>query len=524
MATFDVNDDELEKSENFLDSVEEPVTETNEKESYFPSHQVKVEIEESYVTKKKGSDEPPKVRDHNEPAIKNKEPIISLLRENNITVEQILEFHEDLFNNVAEGKVAETDEGYKWTAAILEALAHTMLENTPRKATEREGSVWTNTLKYGDHSLRGGQPKLQLPNRKLTNDETLLFLSHKANIGAPYDVFLPRSGIWVKIRTPTLTEIAALHTKLGQLKISLGAESKGAIYSNAQSLLLNIVTSLALSCVVASNYKFNTPTDLEHVIDVMDEPFLHHGLAAALYPDGFNYSHPCVADPTTCNHVEEAKLNMSTLTWYDKLCFSEGQLQHISKRFNPCSEDDLKAYSEGFRINTSKIIRIGQIGIRLAIPKIAHRRLCGDRWIDSIIDQTEGSFNEPVHGPQRGAYIERLKNITAARQFTHFVDKLYTLSDDDSEEPEEIPANEDIIERFLSDVVSDQEYLDMFNNEVQDFINQSIVGIIALKNWNCPVCKSPAAKKFHERLPHLVPVDMLSTFFTLAGKKQNRVK
>ncbi|MFO5979453.1 hypothetical protein ACLBSL_32735, partial [Klebsiella pneumoniae] len=93
---------------------------------------------------------------------------------------------------------------------------------------------------------------------------------------------------------------------------------------------VNVVSSFALACVIQSNYKFNTPTDLVHVISVADGPFLHHALAATMYPDGFNYSYPCIADANTCNHIETAKLNMSTLVQYDLLAFSEEQKKYIT--------------------------------------------------------------------------------------------------------------------------------------------------------------------------------------------------
>ncbi|MFO5795334.1 hypothetical protein, partial [Klebsiella pneumoniae] len=108
------------------------------------------------------------------------------------------------------------------------------------------------------------------------------------------DSFLPHSGICVKLRAPTGTVVAVLQARLAQLKIRLGAESKGMLFSNMAAVLLNMVSSLALACVIQSNYKFNTPTDLEHVISVADEPFLHHALAATMYPDGFNYSYPTI--------------------------------------------------------------------------------------------------------------------------------------------------------------------------------------------------------------------------------------
>lgn len=467
------------------------------------------------------------IRDASEPAIKDSASILTLLRENPQTVYDFLDHNKELFKAFADNKVDDTSDGVKWTAAILEGLAHSIVEDSPIGATAREGSEWSSEIPYGEKIIRPGRPVFNTNGRKMTDDETLVFLTRKANIGTPYDTFLPHSGIWVKLRAPTGTEVAALQARLAQLKIRLGAESKGMLFSNMAAVLLNMVSSLALACVIQSNYKFNTPTDLEHVISVADEPFLHHALAATMYPDGFNYSYPCIADANTCNHIETAKLNMSTLVQYDLLAFSEEQKKYIARKFNACTESDLKTYKEGFRIETQVTEMFGDVGVVLEMCTIADRRESGDSWINSIIDMTQGSFNEPVDGPQRSQYIARLQKISIARQFSHFVKEIKVREDDDGESSEDnirtATTNRETIEKFLTNILSTPEYNDRFINAVSNFIDSQLIGMIAITSWNCPVCESPAATKFKERFPHLIPIDMLSTFFTLAASKSNRM-
>ncbi|MFO5979523.1 hypothetical protein ACLBSL_33095, partial [Klebsiella pneumoniae] len=72
-------------------------------------------------------------------------------------------------------------------------------------ATAREGSEWSSGIPYGEKIIRPGRPVFNTNGRKMTDDETLVFLTRKANIGTPYDTFLPHSGIWVKLRAPTGT-------------------------------------------------------------------------------------------------------------------------------------------------------------------------------------------------------------------------------------------------------------------------------------------------------------------------------
>ncbi|MFO5795627.1 hypothetical protein, partial [Klebsiella pneumoniae] len=71
---------------------------------------------------------------------------------------------------------------------------------------------------------------------------------------------------------------------------------------------------------------------------------------------------------------------------------------------------------EGFRIETQVTEMFGDVDVGLEMCTIADRRESGDSWINSIIDMTQGSFNEPVDGPQRSQYIARLQKISIARQ------------------------------------------------------------------------------------------------------------
>ncbi|MFO5836824.1 hypothetical protein ACLBSM_32550, partial [Klebsiella pneumoniae] len=59
-----------------------------------------------------------------------------------------------------------------------------------------------------------------------------------------------------------------------------------------------------------------------------------------------------------------------------------------------------------------------EVGVVLELCTIADRGESGDSWINSIIDMTQGSFNDPVDGPQRSQYIARLQKMSIASQFS----------------------------------------------------------------------------------------------------------
>jgi hypothetical protein len=75
------------------------------------------------------------------------------------------------------------------------------------------------------------------------------------------------------------------------------------------------------------------------------------------------------------------------------------------------------------------------------------------------------------------------------------------------------------IDAALEHIFSQEERVEVFFKHVREFIDDSLISMIAVNSFNCPRCDSPSSTAFHKRFPHLVPMDALTTFFTLADRK-----
>lgn len=449
-------------------------------------------------------------------------PLLAFIRENPNTIIDVLNRCNDVLKAMQEGKMAESDRDQKWLAAISSGMRHTSLENAPYGALERAGSYWQDGIDVGNERLeRPGAPQqVNDRSRKVSKEAQLAYLNSRSGQGGSFETFLPRSGIWLRMRQPTLDELVTLQTELQALKLTLGAETKGASYSHADFIMLDLITNLALQCVIGSNKSFNTPADLEHEITLFDEVALHHGLAATLYLDGFNYSNPCIADPDKCSAVTTFKMNMANIIYYDNSVFSADQKRFIAKRFQPATDDDFKAYREAFAIGNAKVVWLGDIGLKLAEPTIATRKVSGQQWYDGLIEMSQGVFNEPPHGNSRLAYIQKLKKSTIATQYSHWVQAIYDR-DEKALTLEEQLFSEDpeLILEYMKGTLSTPEFSERFADAIVNFSNESVIVIVGLVSHNCEVCDSPQGKAFNERLGHISPIDMVITFFTLAGRK-----
>lgn len=456
-------------------------------------------------------------------AIPNENPVLAFVRENPNTITAVLERCNDVLKAMQEGRMANSPRDQKWLAAIISGMSHTGLDKIQSEALERVGSYWRDGIEIDgqERLLRPGPPKqINDKTRKTSKETQLAYLNSRSGQGGTYESFLPRSGLWIRQRQPTLDELVTLQTELQALKLNLGAETKGASYSHADFLMLDLITDLALQCVIGCNKSFNTPADLEHEITLFDETILHHGLASTLFPGGFNFSNPCIADPDVCSAVTTFKMNMSNIIYYDNSLFSTEQKKFISKRFSPATAEELKAYRDGFSIGNARVIWLGDIGLKLAEPTIAARKSSGKQWFDGLVEMSQGVFNEPPHGNNRIAYIQKLKNATTATQYSHWVTAIYDKDEDAVDfEDQLFTEDPDLILEYMKGTLSTPAYSDRFAEAVGDFCKDSLISVIGLVSHNCEQCDTEQGKAFNERFPHIVPIDMVTTFFTLAGRK-----
>lgn len=455
-------------------------------------------------------------------ATENLASIISYIQENFNTINKVFENNSQLLEAMHNGELTSSKHSLEWLGHLFSGLNNISLDSAPNGATTRKDSTWRQGVyDNGGNAMRPGRPEQDYDRTKQNSKEAALaYLSYKSGMGGNYEAFLPDSGIWVRLRRPALGEIIAMQTELQAIKVQLGNDTKGLAFSHAGFRMIDAVTDLAINCIVHSNRKYTTPSDLEFDISIFDETILHHALAAVMYPDGFNYSVPCIADPDTCNNVIKFKMNMSNMVWFDNAVFTTEQRKFIAKRFSPGSDDDFKAYRDSFTIGNSKVVWLGEVGIKLSPPSIAKRRESARIWYDTLIEMSKGAFNESPDGDQRYEYIRRLQQATKATQYSHWVEAIYLKNEDALTLDEQLFSDDpELILEFISSTVSEKQYFETFMEAVNQYSNESIIAIVALPSHNCTKCNSPQGIAFNERLPHLVPLDLLATFFTLAAQR-----
>lgn len=452
------------------------------------------------------------------------ENLTSVMDRTNELLEKLTQRDEKIVTGLLEkGKELLDTDGNIWLRTLFDSLTTARLDNIGLKAAEREGSDWRNTVVVDGRELRPGVPKQTLGDpQQLSKEELVGYFQRRSGTGTNCDFPFWHSGLWMRFKSPSLQELTGLQYELNQVKVKLGAESKGLAFSNMLQALMTVAMDFALQFVIDANVNFRTPTDLKERLDALDEPTVLLALASVMYPKGYAYSHPCVADPSKCQHITKDVLNFRGMQFNDTNSLTKWQKEFMAKRFRgstKATDAELAKYRGERLRGNEKIVWFGDMGLALATPTILQHEESGRAWINGIVEMTQGAFNEPPHGTNRNRYIEQLGHATTACQYAHWVCAIIERDDEGTETV--VTRDPEVIAEILGTVMSTDEYAEDFFKKVQAFIEDSMISMVAINSFNCPHCSSPVAEKFHERFEHLVPVDMLTTVFTLANRKLN---
>lgn len=423
----------------------------------------------------------------------------------------------------ARGEVMPEGAGNRWVQVLAGALQSTVVTDDMQQALYREGADWAPFVSHEGKILNIGQPKQRLGAGQYSPDELLAYVTKKAGTGTTFDIPMWHSGIWLRLKTPTLQDITAFTRELAEIKIDVGSQSRGLAFSNVNHLLQSAAVNFALTFVTDASIPYRSPSDIKAKLDDRDSGLLLLGLACNMYPNGYHYAAPCVADPKECQHVVHENLNLRELAVVDRSSLTRWQVSLMNRRLAKSTEEDLKRYREEHTLGRDRLVWFNEIGLMLAAPTAEQQERAGRAWIDGLIEMSHGAFNEPPHGPNRNRFINELANSSSARQYAHWVKGVYEKDPEAPDGVRLLSEDEEFISKVLTSVFTEDQYMDLFKEKVTEFIQDSLVAMPAIHSYNCPQCNSPAAEKFHQRFQHLIPVDPLSLFFILANRRLNQI-
>jgi hypothetical protein len=374
----------------------------------------------------------------------------------------------------------------------------------------RESSFWRQSVQHNNEEISAARPVFSNKGGKLSGDSALLRVRAAAGLGTIVNVPLWHTGIWLKVKAPSEGTLLELDRRIGMEKISLGRRTVGVAFSNASIYLTSYLLDMILNHVYDGTYKDLSISALKKVIKVTDIPQLVWGMACAIWPNGYRLVRPCVNDPLECNHLDEAHVNLSKLSWVDNRAISTSQRNHMAHRDGTSTDEQLIAYRDAHVAPQKTSVKItDDMTLQLEVPTISQYEDAGFRWVDGVVRMADEAFGQSLRGQERNDYIAQRGAMANLRRYSHWVSSI-VFSDG------AIAEDRESIDQALDSLTGSEEFRKVILDGTNDFIRKSVINAIGIPQYTCPSCgKGPNSEDTVERLPEIIQLEVNEVFFTL---------
>lgn len=405
-----------------------------------------------------------------------------------------------------------TPEGRDWAIYAQEGRGSQVLGDYFQRTVQREGADFRQVVQSEHGPLAASAPKLQenTGGVKLTGEAAVLRVRHLMGLGTVVSVPLWHSGFWLTFKAPNDGAMLELHRRLTEEKISLGRATYGLAFANNSVFFAGTIMDFALNHVYDTSLK--NKEDFRSKISSLDIPIIAWGLACTMWPRGFQYARSVLDQSVAPAKVIREKLNLSKLLFTDTQSLTPWQIAHMGKRHgNTMTDESVQRYRDEFTRGQGRTVEINdKLKMTLRVPSLDQYVTNGTRWVNNIVAMVDKSFATPRDGEQRDEYILNHGKATNFRQYGHWVSSIEAAGD--------VIDQPDTLDEIFDSLSSDESIRDAFFKAVREFMEDAMVAVVAV-----PTFEPDEQKLTLPRKPHLLPLDVLSTFFTLLVQKVDKV-
>lgn len=418
-------------------------------------------------------------------------------------------------DNLPDYSIGKSPANVKWAQAISKASEHLQGGNIFDRSVSREGASWRQSVEHEGEEIAFTKPRLgETSGSSLVGDAAMFKVQAALNLGATVTIPLWHSGVYLSIRAPKETTLGELSRRIAEEKSTLGRVTNGMVFSNSSIYITSYLLNVIFAHVYDSNLRDSGVENLKEAILVTDIPHLILGFVAAIYPNGYPLSQPCIADHTKCTHVVEELVNIARLAWVDNARLSSAQRALMSRKNSKkkYSLEEVRSYQAMHAYPLTRTVAVNEaISAVLAVPNIAAYEGCGFGWVDGIERMCDDAFKHSLRGNERETYMLEQAKATTLRSYGHWISK-FVFDDGSSID------DRDAIEANLEWLSSDGAITDTIFNNIGEYIDETTLAIVAIPSYTCPACNGNQA--LHNSVSELlIPLEVSRIFFTLLGQR-----
>jgi len=407
--------------------------------------------------------------------------------------------------------IGDTEDGREWTDILRESRRTVQYKDQFIASIEREGAQYRQAVPSERGPLSAAAPSFKdTENSKLTGERAVLRVRALLNMGSIVQIPLWHSGFWLSLKAPSEGDMLELNRRLMEEKISLGRSTYGLAYANTSVFFVGAIMDFALSHYYDSTLKDNSLANVRSKISSLDIPLIAWGLACVIWPRGFQYAR-AILDGETNRTIKE-RLNVGKLLWTDTSSLTAWQISHMAQRSgNTMTAEAVQRYRDEFTRGKGRTIELREnLKITVAVPSMDEYLTSGQKWVNNIVRMVDTALAAPAEGNERDSIIYDHGKATNMRQYSHWVESIEAGSN--------LIEDQETLEQTIDVLSADDEIRAKYFQGIREYMEDSTIALIAV----------PAATEQEEsgmpRFPHLLPLDAMSTFFTLLVQKVTKIQ
>lgn len=417
---------------------------------------------------------------------------------------------DDRIRALATPSVINSRQGKAWnTANMIAASLSAQQEMVQHPAQLRENSQWLQYLSHEGSRHSYFTPKLETDKMAITDPvNARIRVRTLMGVGGVISVPMFHSGFWIMLSAPSDSALYELNRRFNEEKVNLGRQTQGLIFSNEQVYMNSWLLEFCLDHCYDATVKYADRDELRKLIKVTDLPILFAGLARLIWPNGYRYVRSVnTAKGIASSTMVEAKLDIAKLIFVDNQFFNTWQHNSMANRTRATVKaEDLTRYLSEFPFATGRVIEFNEnIKIRLQVPNAEDSVNDGDRWVSGLVQMVDETFTTTRPTPEHRNEI--IANHAAMQEMMRYSSWVKAVIFDDVEHD-----NREVIESSLISLSESDEYRAKFDAEIKKFIADTTGAMIAIPEYDGTVSELP-------RFPHLIPLDVVTVFFTLLMQK-----
>lgn len=401
----------------------------------------------------------------------------------------------------------------RWGQILSAAFESLPMGKRFEATAAREGADFKQGIDTEKGLIGLSVPRFAENGPKLRGEQAALRVRALLGMGSITSIPLVHSGFWITIKTPSDSTLIELRRRLMEEKITLGRDTHGLVFSNVQSYsngwLLDLVLDHMYSCTLKDT------TNIRQMIKTPDLPILFWGLAASIWPNGFNYVRADMSEEGIANkRFHSGLIDIKKLLWVDNTSLTPKQKAHMSNRVEgSVTTDSVNIYLEEFVLTQGRSVQIGTednpILVNLAIPSVDEFIKSGYRWITGLADIIERTFTGPRedYDGRNNAIVEHA-NATIMRQYAHWIKSITVDGVEQSEQ--------DFLDDAINSFAENKEVRSKLFDEIGKFIDDCTVAVVGIPESNGQALGP-------KRFPRIIPIDTVSTFFILLMQRAKKI-